>query len=258
MNSPILNYSILGSGDPLFIIHGLFGSSRNWKSLSQRFAKHFQVISVDLRNHGDSFHSDVMDYRSMAIDIESLFSELGIRSAHIIGHSMGGKVAMKLCHLRPDLVSKLIIADIAPVNYSHGYDEIINAAIALDLSNLKNRKQADETLSQSISDQRIRLFILQNLAFREGDAYWKLNWLSIKDNMSSLTGFESIEGWSISQDSFFIRGALSDYVSDQAWNGIKNQFLHSQLFTLPNAGHWLHAERPAEFYDAVSGFLNRD
>lgn len=255
MLNPILNYTLQGQGDPLLIIHGLFGSLRNWQTLSKGFAEHFKVISLDLRNHGDSFHDEEMSYTFMAEDVLLLMDELGLTSAHVLGHSMGGKVAMTLCHNYPQRVNKLIIADIAPLTYRHNYDELIVPILELDISSFKSRKEADLALAGSITDQRIRLFLMQNLSLGGGVLQWKLNWTALHKNMEALIGFPSIISWSIDNQSLFIRGALSDYVLDENWAFIQSHFTQARLHTINNAGHWLHADQPALFHDEVLKFL---
>lgn len=255
MKNLSLNHSSYGEGEPVLIIHGLFGSSRNWKSLARQFAENFKVILIDLRNHGDSPFDDAMSYDDMVSDVVSLLDQLKILSTIIIGHSMGGKVAMKLCHLYPERVKKLIIADIAPISYTHNYDDILGPVLNLDLRNIGSRQDADKQLEAAIPDQRVRLFLLQNLALQQGKASWKLNWLALKENMSLLTGYEDISHWTISTPSLFIRGELSDYVSDQTWEIIGHYFLNAELATLENAGHWLHAEQPASFFNTVVKFI---
>lgn len=257
MINPILNYKILGEGEPLLVIHGLFGSSRNWQSLSQQWSQHFRVITVDLRNHGDSFHDAEMNYSVMTADIGQLMDELNLDCAHVLGHSMGGKVAMKLCHAQPERVDKLIVADIAPVSYTHSYKDLIQPILDMDLSLISRRKQADEHLSLSIPDQGIRLFLLQNLAIVEGKARWKLNWAVLNQSMPEIIGFPDISSWSISNRSLFIRGGLSDYVSLENWQLIQKHFTQAELSTIENAGHWLHAEQPAQFSLSVLSFLQQ-
>jgi pimeloyl-ACP methyl ester carboxylesterase len=257
MINPILNFKILGEGEPLLVIHGLFGSSRNWQSLSQQLAKRYQVITLDLRNHGDSFHDDEMNYSVMTKDVEILMDHLKIDVAHVLGHSMGGKVAMTLSSLNPDRVKKLIVADIAPVSYSHSYDNLIQPILDLDLSSVSRRKEVDERLSGSIKEQGIRLFLLQNLAFSDGKAYWKLNWSVLNDSLPAVTSFFDISDWNIPHECLFIRGGQSDYVSDDNWQFLKPHFPRAQLSTLENAGHWLHAEQPEAFYQSVSDFLTQ-
>ena len=255
MNNLSLNYTSQGEGEPLLIIHGLFGSSRNWRSLGKQFAQHYRVILLDLRNHGDSPFDPAIDYGLMVNDVMGLMDGLGIQSAHVLGHSMGGKVAMKLCQHYPDRVKKLVVADIAPVAYQHDYDEVINPVLELNLADIKNRKDADEQLKKVMPDQRVRLFILQNLSFYEGKPSWNLNWVAVKKSMSLITGFEDIKDWQIHNPSLFIRGGLSEYVTQQSCDLILEHFTEVQFCTIDNAGHWLHAEQPVAFHDAVLKFI---
>ncbi len=255
MDNPSLNYFEQGQGEPLIILHGLFGSSRNWQSLSKRFAQHFRVITVDLRNHGDSFHDDAMDYPLMAQDIIALIDHLKLPCVHLLGHSMGGKVAMTVAQRQPQTVSRLVVADIAPIRYLHDYDDLIDAVMAIDLARVTNRKQVEEQLALTITDPALRLFLLQNLVIRQSSASWRINWAALKNNTRSIIGFEKITDWQIKTPTLFIRGELSGYVSDEAQKRIKQHFENVEFVTLANAGHWLHAEQPRLFYQHVVEFL---
>lgn len=255
MSVPLLNFSELGEdGVPLIVMHGLFGSSRNWQTLARQFAQSFQVINVDLRNHGDSFHSDQMSYPDMAQDVANVLDALGIDRANVLGHSMGGKVAMALTHRYPDKVRRLVVADIAPVAYTHGYSEIFNAITALDIDTIERRKQADDQLAKSIPDNGMRLFLLQNLLIESGKARWRLNWPVLERVIEEIVSFIAIDDWSIDAPSLFIRGGRSDYVGDQQWDLILQHFTNPHRVIL-DAGHWLHAEQPEPFYQAVREFL---
>lgn len=256
MKNLLLNFSHQGQGEPLIIIHGLFGSSRNWKSLAKRFAEHYQVILIDLRNHGHSPFDSNMNYQLMVNDVFLVMQQLGIDSAHVLGHSMGGKVAMKLAQLHPGSVRSLVIADIAPLAYQHDYADILNAVIKLDLAQISSRHAADKALAKGIPDQRIRLFLLQNIVISAGKASWNINWQALNNNMSIITGYENIEHWQISSPSLFLRGEESTYINQQAVELIKRHFNKVEFVTLENAGHWLHAEQPEAFYQAVFNFLN--
>ena len=154
----------MGEGEPLIILHGLFGSSKNWKSLSEVFSKHFDVLALDLRNHGESFHSDIMDYPSMVDDVYQLLSQLGTKSCRLVGHSMGGKVAMLFASKYPQLVSQLVVADIAPIAYDHNYDNLIDPIMALKLNELDGRGAFDKALQADIEEAQVRQFLLQSLA----------------------------------------------------------------------------------------------
>jgi esterase len=195
---PELSYTSRGEGRPLVVLHGLFGSGKNWQSHTRQFADRFEVINVDLRNHGQSFHADEMNYPAMAADVAQLLQGLGLRDCYILGHSMGGKVAMTLAVKYPALVARLVIADIAPVSYFHHYDDLIEPILALPLGTLASRAQADQMLRQNIPEDQLRAFLLQNLV-REPDGWrWRVNWRAIQRDMEFLTGFADLpENWMI-------------------------------------------------------------
>jgi esterase len=254
---PDLYHSRAGSGPPLVILHGLFGSGRNWQSHARRLARDFDVVNVDLRNHGQSFHAEEMDYPLMAADVARLLRGLGLDNCHLLGHSMGGKVAMRLALDAPGLVADLVIADIAPVAYAHDHDELVDAALGLDLENLDSRADADRALVDSIGEASLRAFLLQNLV-RDGEGWrWRVNWRAIQRSMHELTGFGDLPaGWRIEQAALFIRGARSDYVGSAEIEAIERHFDNAEFATVEDAGHWLHAERPQAFIDRVLEFLS--
>jgi esterase len=253
---PELHYTKSGSGPALIILHGLFGSGKNWHSHVRRFAEDFEVYSVDLRNHGQSFHADVMNVPSMAADVAQLIAHLGLRGCHILGHSMGGKVAMTLAIQHPALVSSMIIADIAPVAYEHDYDDLIEPILALDLDSFESRTQIDHALRPSITEDQLRAFLLQNL-LRETDRWrWRVNWPAIQRDMDALTGFSPLPTeWIGSHPTLFIRGANSDYVGSAEIAVIERHFGDARVATIDGAGHWLHAEKPLEFSRLALDFL---
>ncbi|HUV20358.1 MAG TPA: alpha/beta fold hydrolase [Gammaproteobacteria bacterium] len=253
---PELHYTKSGSGPALLILHGLFGSGKNWHSHMRRFAESFAVYSVDLRNHGQSFHADEMNYPSMAADVAQLIAQLELRDCRILGHSMGGKVAMTLAIQHPALLSRMIVADIAPVAYQHDYDDLIEPILALDLDSFASRTQIDHALRPSIPEDQLRAFLLQNL-FRETDGWrWRVNWPIIQRDMDELTGFAPLPGdWVGSQPTLFIRGAKSDYVGSSEIEVIEHHFSDARIATIDGAGHWLHAEKPLEFSRLALDFL---
>lgn len=253
---PQLHYSSLGSGKPLIILHGLFGSSKNWQSHARIFANHCQIFNVDLRNHGQSFHADEMNYPVMAEDVANLLTELNVEAAQILGHSMGGKVAMILAASRPELVASLIVADIAPVAYFHHYDDLIDPIQALSLDQLETREQANHLLRQNIPEDQLRAFLLQNLARESGSWRWRVNWAVIQRDMEFLTGFDAGEEWSIDVPTLFLRGANSDYIGDAEVDVINRHFGNARIATIDGAGHWLHAEQPDAFVRQVLDFLH--
>lgn len=255
----MLNYVRTGDGEPLIILHGLFGSSKNWQSLSKVFGSHFDVLVVDLRNHGLSFHDDIMSYPAMVDDVYRLINHLGINSCRVLGHSMGGKVAMLLALSYPQLVSRLVVADIAPITYHHDYNHLIDPVLALNLEEMKNRSEVDKALQNDIPDLQLRHFLLQSL-IREPDAggwCWKNNWAAIKNNIDKITGFpDSVaDSWRVNTPTLFINGGKSDYLNEQG-KVVINQHFESPVFkTLTDANHWLHAEQPEQFSKAVLNFL---
>ncbi len=255
MSITILNYTLMGEGPPLLIIHGLFGSSRNWRTLSQQFASNFTVISVDLRNHGNSPHLNEMSYQLMGLDVIKLLDKLQISQTSVIGHSMGGKVAMKLCQLEPARINQLVVADIGPITYRHNYDDLIDAVLGLDLTSLRSRKQADTELTDSIPDPRIRMFLLQNLVVTENGFKWKINWKALKNNISQIIGFDDISDWHIETPTLFIYGGQSNYLNTEVRKLIPDHFTQASFSCIEKAGHWLHAEQPQMFYDEVNSFL---
>ena len=252
----LLNYIQLGQGEPLVILHGLFGSSKNWHSLAKQFAEKFSVYSVDLRNHGSSFHDAQMNYQVMAEDVEALISHLGLQRYSIIGHSMGGKTAMLYALRCRHKISKLVVADIAPVNYQHSHTDLIDPILAIDLNRVSSRAQVDKMLATDISDPMLRGFLLQNLG-REGDSwYWKVNWRAIQQQMDALVDFPLNAGDNTDIPALFIRGENSDYVDDHGITAIHQTFGNARIETMSNAGHWLHAEQPRKFTELVLHFLS--
>lgn len=251
-----LHYSTLGTGKPLVILHGLFGSGKNWQSHARQFAQHFQVFTIDSRNHGESFHADEMNYSVMAADVANLLNRLELSDCNVLGHSMGGKVAMVLARQNPDLVARLIVADIAPVAYFHHYDDLINPILALSLETIESRAQADQLLRQNIPEDQLRAFLLQNLVRESSGWRWRVNWEVIQRDMEWLTGFVDLpQDWSIEIPSLFIRGEKSDYIGDAEINVINRRFSHYRVETVEAAGHWLHAEKPQPFNRLVLDFL---
>ena len=178
-----LHFSALGSGTAMVILHGLFGSGRNWQSHARQLAEHFQVFSVDLRNHGESFHANEMNYPAMAEDVAQLLRGLELSDCYMLGHSMGGKVAMMLAQQNPALVKRMIVADIAPVDYFHHYDDLINPILALPLERIESRAQADQLLRQNVPEDQLRAFLLQNLVREASGWRWRVNWEVIQRDM---------------------------------------------------------------------------
>ena len=253
---PVLNYSRAGSGEPLVIMHGLFGSARNWQTLARRFAEHFDVVNVDMRNHGQSFHDDEMSYPAMAADLLGLMRALGLGPAHLLGHSMGGKVAMTLAAEAPERLARVVVADIAPVAYRHSHNDLVEPILALAMERVESRADVDRQLRAAIPDAHLRAFLMHNL-YRDGDRWrWRVNWAAIARHMGALVGFDHLApGWRCANPALFIRGGASDYVGPREVAAIEEHFADFRLLTLDGAGHWLHAEQPETFAGAVLEFL---
>jgi pimeloyl-ACP methyl ester carboxylesterase len=242
-----------GAGAPLLIAHGLFGTARNWGVLAKRLADERQVISVDMRNHGSSFRAASNTYVDMAGDLARVI-ESGGDSSNVLGHSMGGKAAMLLALSRPDLVKKLVVADISPVGYSHSQLDKITAMKAVDLSVVERRRDADEQLVEWVKDSSLRSFLLQSLTLGEEGASWKLNLDALGAAMADVIGFPDIENV-FEGEVLFLHGGNSDYVQPAHHERILTLFPNARFEAIEGAGHWLHAEKPREFEAAVRGFL---
>lgn len=253
-----LHSNIIGkTGKPLFIVHGLFGTGDNWKTLGKRFAEEggFQVHLIDLRNHGRSPHTEAFSYALMADDLVEYCQAHGIDSMVIIGHSMGGKAAMDLATRYPELIEALIVVDIAPKSYPPHHDAILKGLQALYDQELTSRSQADEILKEYIEDWGVRQFLLKNLYWKEkGKLAFRMNFPVLRDKYKEVTGALN-EDAVYEGPTFFIRGELSGYIHQNDRNLLKKHFPKSQLMTIKKADHWVHAEKPAEFYVGVMGFL---
>jgi len=250
-------YTAYGDGPPLLILHGLFGSGRNWASMAKRFAAGGRkAITADLRNHGASDHDDAMSYPLMAEDVVGLIHSLELERPVVIGHSMGGKTSMALALSHPEMLRALVVVDIAPVPYGHSNAALIEAMAGIDLKSVSNRGDADAALAETFNDPGIRAFLLQNLNFEEGRASWRLNLQALSANMPALTDFPFQPGESAYEGpTLFVGGTESDYMRDVDRNRIREFFPASRVALVKGAGHWVHAEAPEAFFEIVSGFL---
>ncbi len=252
-----LHYHSYGQGEPLVILHGLFGSHENWHSLSREFGANYTVIAVDLRNHGRSPHLPDMSYRDMAGDVAETLDAQGLKEVYLLGHSMGGKTAMQFSILFPGRVKRLLIADIAPKAYPPGHGEILEALWNLDLAGYSTRHQMVEALAPTIPELAVRQFLLKNVEHRPGGAFqWRMNLTAIRENYEQLIGGLNPAG-SFAGPALFLRGGKSDYVTDRDLSLIRESFPQATIQTIETAGHWLHAEAPAEFVKIVMGFLQK-
>ena len=252
-----LHYKTFGSGEPIVILHGLLGGWDNWYPVAKDLSRRFAICVPDLRNHGQSFHSARCDYDAMADDIRRLMEGLGLTRAALIGHSMGGKVAMRLAALSPQRVDRLIIVDITHKACRPIYAEAIDALGRLDLGSLARMKDADQRLRPAIPDPAVRLFLLKNLAHTPDLGYrWKVNLDAIRRSHAEICGAVTVRRYL--NPCLFIRGGKSEYIRDEDWPDVKMIFPRAELVTLPHAGHWVHVDDPAGFLEAVKGFMARD
>jgi pimeloyl-ACP methyl ester carboxylesterase len=253
-----LEYTQIGEGPPLIILHGLFGNKRNWAMIAHRLAAQYRVISVDLRNHGDSPWESDMSYETMAQDVAALIERVAQGPAHVLGHSMGGKTAMVLACRVPDLVARLIVADIPPAPRESGLIHYVRALRGLKTQQMSRRAEAEEALRKEIPEKMIRAFLVQNLTLAEtGGLVWKINLAAIENQMPEIEGFPDID----SDDAFprpalHLQGANSPYVLPQHHGEIDRLFPYGDIQFIPQAGHWLHAEQPDLVLAAVEEFLS--
>ncbi len=252
-----LNYTEYGQGRPVIILHGLFGSARNWQGIAKSLAENNHIITPDLRNHGQSPHVDNMSYEEMAADVISLADKLKLNDIILVGHSMGGKVAMTAALQNSARFSALIVADIAPVNYSHGFESLAYAMKSLDLKTLKNRNDAETELAKTTNEAGIVQFILQNLMRTDNNFYWRINLEQISTSLSSISEFpESLNNISSRLPTLFLGGAESKYLLSIYNPAIYQYFPAAEITMIEGAGHWLHAEKPSEFLKEVKTFIN--
>lgn len=250
----MLNYMTFGdeNSPPVMIVHGLYGSGKNWGVIAKRLSDKFFVITVDLRNHGDSPWLDTHNYHVMADDLVEVINSLNIKP-NVIGHSMGGKAAMVLALKRPNLVRNLIIADIAPVKYEHDQSQFIEAMQKVDLSKVEKRSDATLALSKFVEDKSLQNFFTQSLDIKA--KRWKLNLKVLRSEMSEILSFPKIES-EFSGHSLFLKGEKSDYIKSEHRKLIKSLFTKARFATFKEAGHWLHAEKPREFESAARLFFS--
>ena len=233
------------------IIHGLYGSGRNWGVIAKRLSDKFYVVTIDLRNHGESPWFDSHNYHDMADDLVEVITSLKIRP-NIIGHSMGGKAAMVLALKNPDLVERLLIADIAPVTYKHDQSKFIEAMQKIDLSKVERRSDAIMALSNYVEDKSLQNFFTQSLDLKTKT--WKLNLDILSSEMHEILSFPKIDG-KFSGHTLFFRGEKSEYIRAEHREIINSLFIKARFAPLKDAGHWLHAEKPREFENAARFFF---
>ncbi|GAB6068705.1 alpha/beta fold hydrolase [Methylothermus subterraneus] len=244
------------AGPPLIILHGLFGAGRNWYSLAQRFADEFTVYVLDLRGHGESPKASPLDYPHLAADVAALLVKAGIRSAYLLGHSMGGKAAMTLALTYPERVAKLVVVDIAPVQYTHDFDRIVQALKSLPLEQIKSRREAESGLAAQIENPAVRQFLLQNLVFEDSRYRWRIDLDLLASALPAIMGFPvGQEVRPFPGPTLFVGGGLSEYLKPQYHQAIRTLFPSARIKIIEHAGHWIHIDRPDCFEATVRCFL---
>jgi esterase len=251
-----LHYQDTGEGGtPLVVIHGLFGSADNWRSHVKQWQKTRRVITLDLRNHGRSPHVTGMDYVAMAEDVIALLDRLNIERAHLLGHSMGGKVAITLARLAPKRVASLIVADIAPQAYGHDHDNVFAALRRVEEGLPINRREADALLAEHVAEKGVRLFLATNLERQtSGTLQLRIGLDEIQEDYESIMGAPGGQG-AYQGPTLVMRGSASDYVTDAMLPALREVLPEARIVTL-DAGHWLHAEQPDAFRQTVEDFLD--
>ncbi len=253
-----LNYQVLGQGPPLLVLHGLLGSLDNWKPYARAVADRFQVFLLDMRNHGRSPHADACNYDVMAGDISEFVNDHGLGRVHLLGHSMGGKVAMRFAQCHPSQLWKLVVADMGIRENPPRQAELLSAMRALDLRGLQQRTEAEAALLPAAPDQRLRQFLMKNIGRdSHGRMYWKCNleslWANYRHLLAALPAAPPVV-----RPTLFVRGERSDYVRDVDLPALRQAFPLATVETIAGAGHWLHVEAPAEFLRRTLKFLGED
>lgn len=240
----------------MMILHGLFGFSDNWQTHAKKLADYYRVILVDLRNHGRSEWSDEFSYELMAEDIHELVKVLELEDLILVGHSMGGKVAMHFAQKYEDLLEKLVVVDIGIKEYPMHHEHILAGIHAVQLDNVGSRREAEQQLSEHIESYGVKQFLLKNLYWVEkGKLAWRMNVKVLEREMNDiLSAIPKIE---VMTPTLFIRGELSNYILNEDIHVIEELFPDSELVTIPGAGHWVHAEAPEEFLEVLLGFCLR-
>lgn len=250
-----LNYKTLGSGKPLVILHGLLGSLDNWVTVSKYLSKSYKVYIIDLPNHGKSYHSQVFSYEDMSNDIDSFFNKNGLTNFSLLGHSMGGKLALKYTDMFEDKIDKLIIVDIANKSYGiNRFDHIFKAMFSISLNNLKSRYDADSAISNIIKNEGERNFILKNLKRTTDGFKWTPNIMLLHRKLSDISSKINLRR-KVKNNTLFLLGENSNYFNVEDENNLPDEFENYSIKKIQNSGHWVHAENPKDFITSVLDFL---
>lgn len=250
----LLNYKISGDGQPLVLIHGLFGSLENLGMIARELQEKYQIISLDLPDHGQSFRTAQFSYANYAKAVIYTLNHIGIHDAIILGHSMGGKVAMNIALNQPDVVKKLIIADIAPVKYGNHHAKVFAGLNAVNLTQIKNRNEADQMMQSQISELGVRQFLLKSLYADNGVFAWRFNLELLQRDYTQISAAIDADH-PFKGDVLFIKGANSDYIQAEHRGAIEKLFPNARAQIMQDCGHWLHAEKPQQFSRIVDKFI---
>jgi len=261
-----LFYRKYGEGTPIIILHGLYGASDNWVKIAKELAKKYEVFLPDMRNHGNSPHSDNFSIEEMKKDLFEFVSDNKINDFILIGHSLGGKVSMEFASFYPEKIKKLVIVDIAPRNYTKdefqerdNHSKIISMLKDVDLSEFKNRAEALEKMSSIDKTNRLKFFMMKNIRLqKDGSMSWKINIKAIADNLSTVLNEFSVDLSKISCPTLFVKGESSNYLTENDFANINKQMQKVQFCMIKDATHWLHSEKPEEFLSEINGFLSNN
>lgn len=245
---------------PVIIIPGLFGSCGNWRGFAKELSKKVPVVVVDQRNHGLSPHSNDNSYFDLASDLKELIVDLDLSVVSLCGHSMGGKTAMVFALMYPQLLSKLVVLDIAPIAYSHSHDRILEGMMAIDLDSVSSRSQVDQTLMQAIPDKATRMFVLLSLAKTPERYVWRLNTEVLYNNLELIVGFPSgeLNESNYTEECLFVSGGNSNYIDEEGKSEIERFFPSAKLEIVWGAGHWLHIDKRNDVIEKVWFFLKKE
>ncbi|MEI7596168.1 MAG: alpha/beta fold hydrolase [Bacteroidota bacterium] len=252
-----LNFIKLGAGEPLIILHGLFGMLDNWMTLGKRFSENYEVYLIDQRNHGKSPHCESHTYSDLCEDLDLFIKNNNIVNPSLIGHSMGGKVVMNYALNYNQQLAKIIVADIAPRNYSVHYLDIVDTIFKIDIKCITSRAEAENTITNLGVSVPITQFLLKNLERISSNSFkWKFNLEAISANRENL-GVEILSTNKFENPALFLKGGNSNYIKNSDNELILKYFKNCQIETIPNAGHWVHADEPELFYEKVNDFLGK-
>jgi len=251
-----LNYKVFGEGDPVIILHGLFGMLDNWQTFAKKLAESHMVFIIDQRDHGKSIHTEEFNYELLSEDLYTFMNEHWIYETKLIGHSMGGKTVMQFAANYPDMIEKMVVVDIAPIAYKPGHQVIFEALYGVDIEKVKSRKEVESVLSNYIDDSGIRQFLMKNLQRNKntGGFRWKMNlnllYSAYENIIADVNQPEPIE-----VETLFVRGQRSKYIGETGEVAIINRYTNGKLVTIADTGHWIHAEKPMELLELVLDFF---